>query len=402
MATNPYGYMTGGMTRQRPRTGAQADTQQQQPWGSEWGMSTGQIQPNQRNGNGSGTNMMGQLDPPDRGEPGAGGEPGNDYWGAAGSDPFPGYGTGQGGGIPITPGQTPTFGQYPTPGFMGDPNNVEWWRQANNQAAMQAYTNSVLPIQQLQQNAAQYGSDFTEAQRRYNMDYQAGQARDQYQFGLSDRQFDLSQQQVNTAADQWNQQFGWTQQGDRFNQNLATQDMGLRTNQQGFDQGLQNRQFGLQQNNQTFNQGLQNRDFGLRQQGQTFDQGLQNRQFGLQQQGQTFDQGLANRQFGLNQQQFGLQQNNQQFNQGMQNRQFGLEQQQFGLQQNNQTFNQGFQNRQLGMQQQNQTWNQGFQGQSLAQQAALARESNANQSNIAKMQAFGKFQAPNTKWQRNW
>lgn len=400
MATNPYAYMTGGMTRQRPRTGAQADTQQQQPWGSEWGMSTGQIQPNQRSGT--------STPPPGRGEPGP--EPIYDWRGAAGGDPVPGYGTpaaGQGGGV--TPGPTPYYGQYPTPGFMGNPNDPKWWDDASNQAAMQAYTNSVLPIQQLQQNAAQYGTDFAEAQRRYDLEYGAGQARDQYQFGLSDRQFDLSQQQVNTAADQWNQQFEWTQQGDRFNQNLANKDMSLRTQQQVFDQGLQNRQYALANSGQLFDQGLANRQFGLQQQqfglqqgGQAFDQGLQNRQFSLASQNQQFNQGLQNRQFGLDQQQFGLQrdqfglqQNNQAFNQGLQNREFSRDTQQ-------QQFAQGFQNRQLGMQQQNQTWNQGFQGQSLAQQAALARESNTNQSNIAKMQAFGRFQAPNTKWQRNW
>ena len=104
---------------------------------------------------------------------------------------------------------------------------------------------------------------------------------------------------------------------------------------------------------------------------------------------------MDQQQFGLQRDQFGLQQNNQAFNQGLQNKQFSLDTQQ-------QQFAQGLQNRQYGLQQQNQTWNQGFQGQSLAQQAALAREGYANQSNIAKMQAFGKFQAPNTKWQRNW
>lgn len=363
---------------------------------------------NRMGGGGNGASVMGaggSIDgvtystdaapPPGRGEPGAG-TPAPPDRGGAGSDPInnPGVGTGNG-GIPITPGQPGYIGQYPTPGFMGDPNSIDWWKNPQNQAAMQAYTNGVLPIQQLQQNTAQYASDFNEAQRRFDLEYGAGQARDQFQFGLSNRQFDLSQQQVNTAEDQWNRQFDWTQQGDRFNQGLATQDMGLRTNQQTFDQGLQNRQFGLAQQGQTFDQGLQNRQFGLQQQGQTFDQGLQNRQFGLQQQGQTFDQGLQNRQFGLQQQQFGLQQNNQAFNQGLQNKQFSLDTQQ-------QQFAQGLQNRQFGLQQQNQTWNQGFQGQSLAQQAALARESNTNQANIAKMQAFGRFTAPNTKWQRNW
>lgn len=133
-----------------------------------------------------------------------------------------------------------------------DPNT---WADKVKAEQYQKYLDNTIPYQQLQQNQYQYGSDFNEAQRRWNEDMMRQQGNDQFQQGLSRDQMSLAQWNAQTANSQWQEQFGAQRQNDLYGQNLAAQQQAAADQQQGWQQQFQG---GQQQWNQNIQQQQQN------------------------------------------------------------------------------------------------------------------------------------------------
>jgi hypothetical protein len=214
-------------------------------------------------------------------------------------------------------------------------NSFTWsppsWVQGQDQAGwgtpamMQALQNyaQLQPWIQTQQNAMQYGNDFNENQRR------------------------------------WNQQFGWTQQNDQFNQGLASQQQAMaqwvaQNQQQNWGQ-----QFGLDSELGRGNLALGNRQAGI-------DEAYKQGQLGVAQQQNVIDE---------------------MFKRGQ------LTNEQYANESNRlyQTGQLGIGNRELDLK----DWYQ-------RQQADLTREGYTSQQQIAAMQAFGRAQRPQARFIRSW
>lgn len=158
------------------------------------------------------------------------------------------------------PFPTPTT-EKPTDPQMG---TMPYWINTKNQDAMAAMANYYLPQQQLQQQAAQYGLDFGEMQRRFNIQQGWQMKNDQYSQALAGRQQGLSEWQAQEAAKQYGSQLGFEQ---------------LR-NQQQF--GLQGQQFGFQQEQAGIQNEQANRSFGLQSELGRGEAALKQQQFGAE------------------------------------------------------------------------------------------------------------------------
>ena len=102
-------------------------------------------------------------------------------------------------------------------------NTSAWWNSSDNRNAAQNQMSTMLPYWQFQQNASQYGADFNEAQRRYNQDYDWRAQQDTFNMGLAGRQQDMAEWQTGEQARQWGAQFDWTKQTDTWNRDLSQQ-----------------------------------------------------------------------------------------------------------------------------------------------------------------------------------
>ena len=218
----------------------------------------------------------------------------------------------------MQPGQRQTV----TPWNPGVPTTPAGWNTQALRDQYSQYMATMLPYQQYQQNANQYATDFNEAQRR------------------------------------WDTQFGWTQQGDRFNQDLSTRQQTMAEWQAGEAARQWNDQFGWQRETDMFSQDLANRQLS-----QTGD--LQRQQMSIE---QAYNEGrLSNEQ-----------------------RQLALQELQAGQ-------DESFRRDQLGQQ-------LGFSREELASRDALARWQQTQQLEAQRQQAIlqatGRNQAPNTKWMR--
>jgi len=317
------------------------------------------------------------------------------------------------------PMQYPQQQQGAPGGQSGLPFTWEQYSQARNDnpRIAQEWAQLNLPYAQLQQNTRQYDQDFIEAQRRYDQQFLQSQGQQAYDQMMQTRQQHMAEQQYQSGLDQWNQQFGWTQQNDRFNQDLALQGFtreGLQWNQQFNQANSQfDRNFALQQMGQNQQYGLDQDRLTLAQQQAQW--GQQNAQQGLYYQGQA--QSLSEL---ANQQQYGLSQNQQAMQAQQMNQQYGLDirgmnlqelqnTQQYGLSQNSQAMQQqqmlhsmGIDTRGMSLQEQAQAAQQAYQQQQLSQQATLTREQMASQERMATMAATGRQQAPSTRWVRSW
>jgi hypothetical protein len=219
----------------------------------------------------------------------------------------------------ITPGQQATVGTgqsftWSPPAWLQGQTQEGWGSDAMSKA-MQNYQ-QVLPYVQAQQNAMQYGMDFNENQRR------------------------------------WNDQFGWTQQNDQFNQNLASKQQTMAEWVAQQQQGNWGKQFGLDQELGRGNLALGNRDLDVK-------DWYNRQQVGIAQQQNQIDQMWKSGQLSNQQRELALGE---------------LTQQQLNTYRNAQ----------------------------LAQEAALTRENYANQKQLAAMQAFGRQQMPQSRWVRSW
>jgi hypothetical protein len=245
------------------------------------------------------------------------------------------------------PGQSFTWSP---PSWMGGLDQGGWGSDAMTKA-MQNYQ-GVLPYVQLQQNSYQYTNDFNENQRR------------------------------------WDNQFGWQQNTDQFNMNLAAQQQQLadwvaRNQQQNWQT-----QFGL---DQEMGRGYLNlagdtlRSEDAYRQGQLGNERFANESQRMYQQGQLSQ--AANElqsEDWYRRQQAGIAQAANQIDQMWKSGQLSNQQ------------------REIALAELTQGQNEAFRRSQLSQEAALAREQMANQVRIANMQAFGRAQTPNARFVRSW
>ena len=103
-----------------------------------------------------------------------------------------------------------------------DPNPAKaGMKQNDNRAAYASYIAAMTPYLQTQQNAVQYGQDFNEAQRRYNLDKAWQMASDQYTQGITGRQQNMAEWNAQEAARQWAMNQAYQQQRDAAEMGLA-------------------------------------------------------------------------------------------------------------------------------------------------------------------------------------
>jgi hypothetical protein len=283
---------------------------------------------------------------------------------------------------------------------------------------MEKYIESMLPVAQFGQNNFQYRNDFTEAQRRYNLDLQRGLNQDDFQRQLASRQQLSAEEQARLAADQWNRQFGHTSEMDRqgldlarvqtgnqfqlgLDQNQATRDvantyananryeaeLGLQGQQHMADQQLAGTRYASDQDRIAAMYGA---DQSLRQAGLYSDAQRYAAELGLQE-----AQGYANAQrYGADQQLAGQQYAAQL---GLQEAQGYAAAQRYGADQGLAgTRYQSDTERQMA-QMQNQ-----FLYAQLAQQAQQQELERQNMMRMTAMQAYGRSQSPQANWSRNW
>lgn len=320
---------------------------------------------------------------------GGGGQPGptgpnggsNTYW----QNPSAGQQPGRDPRYPNDRGPMPIQqgGYSGAPGGQGLPFTWDQYNQARNDnpRIAQEWAQMALPYQQLAQNSYQYDRDFGESVRRDDRNYGLTYDQQRYDQTMNTRQQYMAEQAQQTASNQWDQQFGWTQHNDRFNQDMAYQDF-TRSGQQWDQQFAQSnnqfdRNFALQQTGQNQQYGLDRDSLALQQQQAGW--GQQNAQQGLYLQGQA--QALDEIR---NQQQYGLSQNSQ-----------AMQAQQMAHQM-------GIDTRGMTLQEVAQAAQQAYQQQQLAQTATLSREQMASQERQAVMAATGRQAAPAAKWVRSW
>jgi hypothetical protein len=153
--------------------------------------------------------------------------------------PYPWYGGGGSGTSPVPnpqpPGGTtmPTPDQIPAgqqagdylkhltggiPSYLQDPN---WAANPTTRQTGQAWVSTMVPYLQTLQNAYQYGTDLTEAQRRWNAEQGWTQQMDAYNASLTGRQQNMAEWQAQEAARQYAQTMGYQQQRDTNEMDLA-------------------------------------------------------------------------------------------------------------------------------------------------------------------------------------
>lgn len=121
----------------------------------------------------------------------------------------------------MQPGQQQTV----TPWNPGVPTTPAGWNTQALRDQYGQYLSAMLPYQQYQQNANQYATDFNEAQRRWNEQFGWTQQGDRFNQDLSTRQQQMAEWQAGEAARQWNDQFGWQRETDMFSQDLANRQL---------------------------------------------------------------------------------------------------------------------------------------------------------------------------------
>lgn len=252
----------------------------------------------------------------------------------------------------------------------------ESWADPKFAQGVQAYM-ATLASNQLGQNAYQYTNDFNEAQRR------------------------------------WDSQFGWTQQNDQFNQNMAGRQQTQAEKVAEWAQENSQRDFGL---NQELGRGnlavaqMQNQIDEMYKKGQLTNEQYSNETQRIQAANQLH---LGNAQNQISQQNADTQRAsvNNQLHLG--NREADIKdwynRQQVGLAQQQNTIDNMWKSGQLTNQQRElalgeltQKQNEAFRYANMSQEAALTRENYANQQKVAAMNAFGRAQAPRSRWVRSW
>lgn len=245
-------------------------------------------------------------------------------------------------------------GGKPIPsGFQSAPQSPNWFGQSIVDPALlgsrkvwedknsRDWMMNMQPWAQMQINSGQWGQQFDEGNQRYWDESAWGKQRDTFGMGLSARQQQMAEWQAQQAANQWGAQFGRE---------------GLRDDRE-WDLG--NRQFGLQQ------------QLGLG------ELGVKQGQLDVNREANSIDQMWKAGQLSNQQRELALAEL-------AQSQKYGIESGRLSLDTMTQKELTDYRNRQL------------------AQEAQVAREQMANQQQIATMSAYGRAQAPNTRWARSW
>lgn len=314
-------------------------------------------------------------------------------------------------GAPATTGQNAGF-TWNVPDWIRGLNAQQWGTPEMGQAA-QNYTAISLPFSQLQQNAYQYGQDFNENQRRWDQQFGWTQTTDQFNMNLAQQQQAMADWVARNQQGNWQQQFG-------LDQTVALGNLGVSQAQQQAQDWYQRQQIGVAQE--------QNRIDQLYRTGQLSNEQYANETQRIQAQNQLHLGNAQNQiaQFNAdtergqvqNQLHLGNEQNriDEMYKRGMlSNEQYANESQrlyqtgQLEVARQANTIDQMYkagmltnQQRDLALQELAQQQNDAYRYAQMAQEATLSRENMANQQRLAAMNAFGRWQAPNTRFLRSW
>lgn len=415
---NPYGYMS--MANQAGNN-KQSGGASNGGWGMtggadsmDFGMSTDMGMSNQPSRQGQNRMNLGTntTPPPGRGEPGAGvGGPPNR--GGAGSDPinnpYPGAPTqpqgGQGSSLMRPYQPYPNAGIYPAGDYFTGQTG-KWWDDSSNQAAAQAYTNAMSPLYTIQEGGRQFNATELEGARRFDAEFGRTDRNDLWGQGFSERQQTEAERVAAAAENQWNQDFEWGKSQDMFGRGIATGELDLSRLTQQQRNALDQGQLALANRTQTENANVDRARLSLDQTTQSQNNAIEKGQLALsqltQQQRNAVESGQLNLANLTQQQKYAIENAQLAFQQRQENNRYAIDTGQLSLANRTQTENANVDRAKLSLDQLTQSQLNAYRNQQLGQEAALSRENMKNQMAMQTMQAFGRTQAPNVRFMRNW
>lgn len=114
------------------------------------------------------------------------------------------------------------------------PQEWAYWNQPDDQLkGLQTWAAVMLPYVQAQQNAYQWGSEYDEANRRWNTETPWRMKLERYNMDLATRQQQMAERQTVDASQQWRQEFARQAQNDEFAQDLANRELALAEERMG-------------------------------------------------------------------------------------------------------------------------------------------------------------------------
>lgn len=108
--------------------------------------------------------------------------------------------------------------------------------------ALQTWAQTMIPLAQAQQNAWQWGSEFSEANRRWDLETPWRMGLEQYNADLATRQQQMAEMQARDASRQWAREFNRQAANDQFAQDLANRELALAEERMGRELTLAERQ----------------------------------------------------------------------------------------------------------------------------------------------------------------
>jgi hypothetical protein len=122
----------------------------------------------------------------------------------------------------------------PTQRTVTTPQEWAYWNQPDQQLkALQTWSQVYLPYVQAQQNAYQWGNEFDEAQRRYDIETPWRMGLESYNAQLATRQQQMNELLAQDASGQWRQEFQRQSSNDAFAQDLANRELALAQERMG-------------------------------------------------------------------------------------------------------------------------------------------------------------------------
>ena len=302
---------------------------------------------------------------------------------------------------PGTQAQPATANQFSYyPGL--DPTTLQ--NNDEREAALQAVQANV-PVWQLGQNAYQYSQDFNEAQRRYDNQFGYQQGLDTFNQNLSTRQQTMAEWQASQAANQWSADYNRQTSNDQWQQGFSQQQFGLQdyTQRAGVDQAqqqitqqgaYQTGQLGVAQEQNRINEAYNTGRLSNEQRQTALAELTQGQNYTIQQGNQAIAQQAQRVDEMYRTGQLDLGQRNQALQELQQSQTYGLQRDQFGQVQ-------AEQNRRFGLDETTQRDLSAYRTSQLAQERELATQQMAAQREQAMMAAYGRNQMPQTRWMRS-
>ena len=150
-------------------------------------------------------------------------------------------------GATLNPAVSIRTGNAPVTGSATDnvitPDQWDYWNLPDQGLkALQTWASVNLPMLQLAQNTYQADREFSEAQRRWDIEQPWNMQLDQYNAQLASRQQQMAELQAQVSGNQWEREYVRQQQNDLFAQQLATEELALAQEQSGRELDLAERQ----------------------------------------------------------------------------------------------------------------------------------------------------------------